>query len=560
MRRLAPLFRLLSLIGAVAVGVETLAAMPVVDGRPVVATVNGDNIWLRDVERELTNLHEMQGMGDRKVARQNPMKILDRMITARLLAQEARNIGLDELPEAQAEFVKIRLETARDLLTREAVKNVKADPAVVETVYRDTVVEYRVRSILVPNEKDAKDLESKLKAKGDFDALASALVKGGKAQEASASDWLKAREVQPQAAAVMKKLKPGQVSPAVKLDAGWAFFRLLEARYPESPEARQMAEATALAEARDASLSKYTEGLRKRHAVVDEKVFASVDFEKEGAAATLAKDARTLATIQGAAPVTVADFYRAMDKRFYHGIEKAIDAKKVNKEKRPVLEDLLNRRVVPAEATRLGLDKGREFEDVIERKNNAYLFGAVVQKVILPELKIERKDLEEYLKAHQSEYMSPDMVEIDSLAFDRREDAEDALAKLQRGADFDWIRKNATGQTDRTKTPGMQSGLFVTATLAGDLQKALVGTRTGDYRYYGEPKGPYYVVHVLRHEVAKPQTLDLIEEKIAKAVYQEKMGQLVDDWGEKLRKASEIEVFATGDEILKAVLQDLSAN
>jgi parvulin-like peptidyl-prolyl isomerase len=561
MKTLAPAVRtLLALIAGASFGAALAAELPVVDGSPAVATVNGEPIWLKDVEREITMLHATQEEGDRKAGRQNPAKILDRMITARLLAQEARNIGLDEQPEGKQELERARLETLRDLYNREVLKEVPADPAVVQRIFRAEVGEFRVRSILFAKEPDMKEFQAKLKSGMDFDTAVVTFGQSGKGQVGNPKDWLKASQMQSVVVQAMEKLKPNQVSPALKLEAGWAFFRLLEARYPENPEAKERARMTAEGEARNRKLAAHIDALRKKMLTFDEKAIAALDLDKPGAFEAARKDTRPLVKIAGAAPITVADLAVALEKRFFHGIDKAIEAKRLNAEKRTVLEDLVNRRIVVLDAQRMGIDKSREFDVVVERKMNAWLFGAIVQRVIVPEVKLQKADLEKYMKDHQAEFMSPAMIAVESLAFDDRKAADEALGKLQRGADFAWLKANTPGQTAKTnpKLFPFAPGLFVESAFPESLQKALVGARAGDYRFSGDEGGPYYVVHVLRREAAKPAAFEAVQEQIAKLVYQEKIGQKIDEWGGKLRQASEVKTFATGDELLKLVMRDLT--
>jgi parvulin-like peptidyl-prolyl isomerase len=532
-----------------------------VEGFPTVATINGEPIWLKDLEREIEMVHMSQDTADRKLGRQNPTKILDRMVTARLLSQEARSIGLDEQPEAKQELERVRLETLRDLYNREVLKNVKADPAAVQRMYRDEIAEYRARSILFAKEADYKEFQAKLKAGTDFDTAVVTFANAKKGLVGNAQDWLKASQMQLPVLQEIRKLKVGGVSPMVRIESGWVYFKLLETRFPDSPAAREMVEANALGEARDKALAAHIDGLRKKLVTFDEALIKSLDVDKPAVFEAARKDNRPLVTIRGGAPITVADLTVGLEKRFFHGIEQAMQAKRMSAEKRQVLEDLVNRRIIVQDAQRMGIDKTQEYGVVVDRKMNAYLFGAIVQKVIAPEVKIQRSDLEAYLKEHQAEYMSPAMVELEAIAFGDRKAADEALGKLQRGADFAWVKANTTGQVAKnaSEPEGFQPGLHVEATLPAGMQKAIAGTRPNDYRFYGEGNGPYYVLHVLRREPAKPTPLESVQDKIGKIVFQDRMGRQIDEWGTKLRKASEIKTFATGDELLKLVMRDLAA-
>lgn len=340
----------------------------------------------------------------------------------------------------------------------------------------------------------------------------------------------------------------------------WTVLKLLEVRHPEDAQARALARERLQAEKRKQALDAHMAGLRASWAVVDEKLLHSLDYDRAGEIEKLRGDTRPLATIKGAAPVTVADLTAGVNQRFFHGIENAVAGKKVNREKEKILEDVLNRRVVEREGTRLGLERSSEYKDTVSRKQAGMLFEAFVQKAIVPDVKVEDRDLETYVAAHRDEFTEPETMTLESLAFSQRKDAEEALAKLQKGASFGWLRTNAAGLADphASDAAGIPRGPVTADALPEGVRKALAGAREGDYRFWGEGAGPFLVVHLVDHAPASPLPLESVRDRVRGLVYQEKLGKIVDDWGARLRKASDVRRFATGDELGKLVLKDMS--
>jgi len=117
----------------------------------------------------------------------------------------------------------------------------------------------------------------------------------------------------------------------------------------------------------------------------------------------------------------VADLTKALEKKFFHGTERAAEKKRINQRKDQVLEEILNRRVIIKEAKRQKLDRTEFYKTRTEEYRNGILFGTFVQKVIAPDLKVDEEELKSYYQAHIAEYTFPEMVRIDGLAFsDRR--------------------------------------------------------------------------------------------------------------------------------------------
>ena len=103
----------------------------------------------------------------------------------------------------------------------------------------------------------------------------------------------------------------GQLSPVIRIPAGFVVMKVVDIRYPENPAARAEAQKRALDQQRGAAMAAHEQALRRNNAVVNTAVLKSIDYEaaKPGIDALL-KDKRVVAEIKGAAPVTVGGPHR----------------------------------------------------------------------------------------------------------------------------------------------------------------------------------------------------------------------------------------------------------
>jgi parvulin-like peptidyl-prolyl isomerase len=350
--------------------------------------------------------------------------------------------------------------------------------------------------------------------------------------------------------------RPGTVSAPIKVTGGFAFIRLDEVRVSDDPVLRRDAERRALEQQRDRAVQTYTASLVKRLARVDEKLLDRLDYETAKGLTPFLSDTRSLARIEGDSPVTVKDLTEAMLKKYYHGAEKAIAQKKVNARKRDALNEILAKRALFAEARRQRIDQTPEYRTTVKEYEEGVLFGAFVERVIDPDIKVGDPELRAYLAAHAPEFSSPEMMRLDGLAFVKRTSAEDALAKLRKGDDFAWMRGNAPGQAP----PGSEGVMsfdphpVVTSSLPADMRKALTGAAAGDYRLTGSGNGPYYVILVREIIPSRPQPFEDIRETLAKKAFEDKREKGVEEWAKKLRSAYPVKTYVT-PETLGAILR-----
>jgi len=526
-------------------GIASGQDLPVIKGKKAVATVNDEPITLEEFKREIASLH--QGMaGEQKVEKKKNSELLRRLINARLLIQEARRMGLDELKELKERVNVFSRVALRDELTERHVKGIKPDEKEVEKLYKESIKEFKIKSILFEKEENAKLMEKTLKEGKAFDeTLRKFLVdKTGKGSEEG--NYLKSKDLLPEIAVAISKMKSGTISPITQIKSGFTIFKLEDIRFPEDPDAKEKARMEALRQKQREAMIKYDKALRAKYTKINEPVLKSLDFEsKEPGFDKLLKDNRVVAEIKGEKPITVGEFTEYMKQQLYHGVERAVEAKRLNKKKDKTIEEMLDKRVLRKEALLLGIDKTESYKSKVKEYEDSMIFGAFIQKAVTPDVKLKEEDLKGYYDGHIKEFTYPEMMKITSLAFGKRDDAEKAIVNLRKGTDFQWVKANAEGQVDKN-TKGVldfDGRLLTTKDLTEEVRKAVSGAKAGDFRLGESPQNHYYVLYIQEVVPSKPQPYTEAREKIAKKVYDDKLKKVVEEYADKLRAASDVKVY-----------------
>ncbi len=513
-----------------------------------VAHVAGDYIRLGELTDSLAASHETRPGAGGGPARPHDMDFapaLGRLIDVRLLAAEARAMGLEDLPENKADIDEFKASSLRVLLQREVTKEAKPDPAEVDRIFKDTVRQWKVKSVLFAKEEDAKKLVEQVKAGKSFDELAKQAVADKKAKGGDV-ETIAARGALPQIAAAASKLKPGGVSGAIVAPGGAVVMRLEAVLYPEDAKARADAEKRSLGLQQAKAVRKFYDSLVKRYATVDRALLKRLDFEaKKPGFAALEKDPRPIATIQGEKPLTVADLAKGLADKFFHGIEGPIKENKVNVAKVQTFEQLLGVRLFAKEAAARKLQDREDYQRGVEEHRRAVAFGSFLEKVIVADIRVDEIEAKRYFDQHQSEFTYPAAYRLEGLAFGSAKEAQAALGKLRSGTDYAWMRANAEGQLKPEQRSLRLDGIVITSTnLPAELAKALTGAKQGDYRLYSAG-AQHYVVRVIDARPPKVQDYQEAREAIGKKLFTEKVGKAVRDYADKLRKVQPVEVLIT---------------
>ena len=513
--------------------------LPVIKGKKTVATINDEPITLEEFNRELLPL---KATGNKKAEDE----LLKRLINIRLIIQEARRMGLDELKELKERVDAFSRVTLRDDLIERHVKDIKPDEKEVDKTYRESIKELKIKSILFEKEEDAKTMEDVLKGGKDFgETLKKFLAdKIGKGNEEE--NYLKNKEVLPEIADAASKMKIGSTSPVVKIKTGFVIFKLEDIRFLDDLKIKERVRLEILQQKQKEAFVKYDKALKAKYAKVNDQILKTLDFEsKEPGFEKLLKDKRVVAEIKGEKPISVGEFAEYMKQQLFHGVERAVEAKRLNKKKNQILDEILQKRVLRKEALRLGIDKTEGYKNKIKEYENSLIFGAFVQKAVAPDVKLREEELKANYDEHIKEYTYPEMMKIVSLVFGKRDDSERAAVNLRKGADFQWMKENAEGQVDQN-TKGIlnfDGRLVTTKDLPEGVQKAVTGAQTGDFRLYESSENHYYVLYIQELIPSTPQPYAEVREKIAGKIYNEKLTKAVEEYAGKLRAVSDVKIY-----------------
>lgn len=475
---------------------------------------------------------------------------LQRIIDSRLIVQEARNIGLDETRAVQAELEDFRIKTLLQELVNKHLEGMKPDPAEVEKMYRQLSREVLLSSLFFESGEEARRFLDEA-GEGDFDRLARRFIEEGKAREEKGEQYVKIKDLRPQIGQQVYTMETGNVSTVFRSEEGFFLFQLTDSRFVEDEAVGEEAFRIVNEGFRKQQAMEYSTVLEEKYVSFDEELYEQLDFNRDFE--QLKSDKRVLAVVQGEEPVTitVADLAARVDVSLFHGAEKAQQLQRLNRKRDLTISNMLFRITGEMEARHLGLDRTEEFIAKISEYERSILFREFMNRVILPDIEITAEEVRGYYDEHVDAYSSPAMLRLESLAFHNRGDAESALDKLRKGADFKWVSANSTGLVP-PDTKGLlpfDEKLLSLTSLPADLQESVGKSQKGDSLLYAAPDSKYFYVLYLEDVFpSEPQPFEEARAAVSRKVYELKSKQLLDDWTGKLKEAYATRIFLADSE------------
>ncbi len=204
------------------------------DGSKPVASINGEVITRDTFEFAAKNL---AGRPSSELTPEQRTELLDSLVSATAVAQQAAKDGLDKKGDTGAQLMLSRLQVLQQAAGENFLKDKKATDAELKAEY-DTQVsqmpkyQYKAHHILVKTEDEAKAVIERIKKGEKFEAVAKAVsLDSSKQNGGDLGDFFNAQSmVAPFANAVMA-LKKGEMTQApVQTQYGYHVIRLDDTR------------------------------------------------------------------------------------------------------------------------------------------------------------------------------------------------------------------------------------------------------------------------------------------------------------------------------------------
>jgi parvulin-like peptidyl-prolyl isomerase len=512
-----------------------------------VAEVNGEPITVEEFGEALGTIH--QGRNEEAKAGKDYGRVLKRLVSGKLINQEARAMGMHELFEVKDSLDAYRKTTLREILRTQLTRDVQADEAEVEKAYRESIKEFTVRSLMFAQEDDAKAMAAAVASGKEFSELAGQAIAGKTARGSGQPETLTAGQLGPAVAQALAAMQPGMTSPVLSIRPGFVLFKLEDVRETEKPEAREQARRKVLAGKQVEALVAYNKILSRQYLTFNKKLIERLDYgSREPGIEKLLKDKRVLVKVKGEAPITVADLTKALEEKLYHGSERAAK-NKINGKKMDAFEELLGKRLLLAEARKRGIDKTEEYARKVKEREDQLLFGMFVQRVIVPDVKPSIDEVKAYYEQHRGRYALSPRVRLETLLFSQRQEAEEAMSQVRKGAELRWVRENGPVlPAENSSVAEFENSVVGLDELPEDWKTKLAGAKAGDTAVVEGPDGSWRLLSVQEALPGEIMPFEKVADLATKSVYDEKIQKALDTWTDRLTQTADLRYYMAPDE------------
>ncbi|MFP3938840.1 MAG: peptidylprolyl isomerase [Thermoanaerobaculia bacterium] len=517
-------------------GPETPAEEPV-----VVATVNGEPVYLEDVEGSLGELHGRVTETRRDAFHLD--QLVERLVNDILLAGEARALEMHREPPVVARIEARREELAVSRLEREEIRS-RADVTdeEVRAAFQELYRRVTLRVLTTETEAEAREALAALESGADFAALARERSRDPYGPRGGLVESLPRVDLQRAVADAAFTLEPGERFGPVATEIGWAVLEVVsfEPPDPERFEAvrREIRETVRFRKA-EAAREALGRRLRERHPVtVDAEAVASIDRERlpDGRLMPQPADPDAVVARVGERAIRAEDYAQALQVR-WAGVSNEVAAEAAAP---IVLDRMIGAELLAAEALARGYGSTPEAERSLRALESRLLVGRYLREVVAPRVEVSREAMEAHYREHRDAYRKPPRLHLAQITVPTREEAE-RLAELARGgAEFAWLARRHS--TDGHREAGGETGWTEPRPGLDPLQDALLDARVGDVLGPFGAEDRFTLVEVRAREEQGVYPFQEVSGNVHQAVFEREARAVIDELVTTLRERSEIVV------------------
>jgi peptidyl-prolyl cis-trans isomerase C len=495
----------------------------------VLAVVNGDPITEDDLKYSLQIAHRKEDLSS--AGELNLSKFVQKLVDDRLIIQEARRMGMENYPEVeQAVQAYVLRESVVRLYNDEIVRKVTVSENDLRSYYKRNYEQFILGIIEVDSEEKAQEILEQLEKGGDFVELARK-YSTNPSQKDRGEVTLRRGSLSPQVEKAVSDLKLGEFSEVLKIQNKYYIIKLIsrkEAPDEELESFRASIEKNIRKQKEKERSDEYLKYLREHQNIkVDKELLAAIKLDgANGELEKLSKDERTLAEVNGSL-LTVGDFV-ALAKPY------------PKKPKEEILNDWIDRKVVDHEALNRHYELNPDLKNMVYRYRNQLFKNTFIKRVVIPQITISDKTLEEYYLTHQKSFIKPESFKIQQITVKTMNDAQDILNSLQKGADFSWLAKNRS--IDSAAQEGGDIGWLTKAEMTEPVKKIIETLKAGDVSPVLKLDSQYRIIQLLDRKEGEVEEFDKVKNAVYRMVFEEQLNSLLNNYISQLKKDADIKM------------------
>jgi len=512
------------------------ATVGATDDPTVLIEVNGAPITSDRIDEMIMQSHRQVDMAESDESLM--IRLLEKAINDELILQEAAAMGIHEDPNVVEEAEKAAVEAAiREFAVSSHDPPSEVTDAEVEEVFQKNYHRIQLRSISMRTREEIDAIRESVQAGVNMDALARESSLDTKAHAGGLMNFVYAADLEAKYRGASDGLAVGEVSEPFRNNEAWTIVRV-EQRAPvdpaELPQFEGFIRAALLDSKRDVAWRGFIRGLRTETPVAvipevldrlraDADIVFRGEFRDGPEVPALVIDDTHFVTEFGLRRAVSEVAMEMGDQDFEAVLEKSLNAES---------ESLLLR----THAERSGAFESQAAIAAYDQKLEEVMLNVYLDETVVSKIFFERDEFDAFYEENKERFRASPRVRLSFLLLGTRDEADEAFARLEDGADFDYLRREmGSGGHGEDAAKWAPLNMFAT-----ELIEAVEGMSVGETSTVVPFNSRWMIVRLDGHRDGEVMPIEEVDMQIRQAMFQKQFKERLDAVLALLKERSDI--------------------
>lgn len=221
---------------------------------------------------------------------------------------------------------------------------------------------------------------------------------------------------------------------------------------------------------------------------------------------------------------------------------------KSNEDKIRLLSQMIDERLLEAEAKRRRMDQRPEMLEGLNNISRRLLVNELIQEEVSRQVKIDDEEVRRYFEEHKSELLSPRLFRVSHILVSSEEEAYTIESQLVKGAVFEELAR--TYSIDRTAMNGGDLGFIHKGQAIPEFEGRVFPLKKGERSKVFQTPAGYHLAKMV--DIVEPRAISFAEAEngIRKKLWLERQSGQLKAFLDKIKRGKTVKINA---ELLKNV-------
>jgi peptidyl-prolyl cis-trans isomerase C len=208
--------------------------------------------------------------------------------------------------------------------------------------------------------------------------------------------------------------------------------------------------------------------------------------------------------------------------------------------KKELLETMVIREIMMQQAQKDGLEKSQAVADKLEELKKRVVVEAFLKKKVEEQANITDADLQKFYDQNKEKFKTGDQVKASHILVKTEKEAQDILAQLKKGGNFEELARKSS--IDAAGTKGGDLGWFGKGSMIPEFEKVAFGLKEGELSGVVKTKFGFHIIKLTGKRPAGVRPFAEVKEQIKAALLPEKQQEVFQKLKEELKKSAKYSI------------------